>query len=89
MGRTAALTVPAAELAIIEHRGPHDDVDRSYGALATYGRRHVRTHPAREIVVVAHEGVVGHGAYHDAARGGVQDSTGHSWTGMFSCMLGR
>jgi effector-binding domain-containing protein len=40
MGRTSPLAVPATELAIIEHRGPHVDVDRSYGALATYVAGH-------------------------------------------------
>jgi effector-binding domain-containing protein len=55
MGRTAPLTVPAAELAIIEHRGPHDDVDRSYGALATYVARHALAvdGPIREFYVTA------------------------------------
>lgn len=39
-GRVAAVVVPATELAVIEHLGPHVDVDRSYGALATYVARH-------------------------------------------------
>jgi len=30
------MSVPEAELAVITHRGSHDDLDRSYGALATY-----------------------------------------------------
>ena len=29
-------TIPAQELATIVHEGSHDDIDRSYGALATY-----------------------------------------------------
>ena len=55
MGRTAARTVPAAELAIIEHHGPHVDVDRSYGALATYVARHALAvdGPIREFYPVA------------------------------------
>lgn len=32
--------VPAAELAITVHRGPHDDIDVSYGALGTYVTEH-------------------------------------------------
>jgi DNA-binding transcriptional MerR regulator len=40
MGRVAALRVPAAELAVIEHRGPPDEVDRAYGTLASYVARH-------------------------------------------------
>lgn len=40
MGRTAPIVVPATELAIIEHRGPHLDIDLSYGALATYVAGH-------------------------------------------------
>lgn len=36
IGRVEALTLPAVELATIEHAGSHADVDRAYGALATY-----------------------------------------------------
>ncbi len=36
IGRVQPLTLPAVELATIEHVGSHADVDRSYGALATY-----------------------------------------------------
>jgi DNA-binding transcriptional MerR regulator len=36
VGRVEALVVPAAELAVIEHPGPPDDIDRSYGALAAH-----------------------------------------------------
>jgi effector-binding domain-containing protein len=32
--------VPGAELAVIVHNGSHDDVDRSYGALAAYVSEH-------------------------------------------------
>jgi effector-binding domain-containing protein len=32
--------VPAAEFAITVHRGPHDDIDVSYGALGTYVTEH-------------------------------------------------
>jgi DNA-binding transcriptional MerR regulator len=56
MGRIAPLVVPATELAIIEHRGPHTDVDRSYGALATYVARHALAvdGPIREFYLTAH-----------------------------------
>jgi DNA-binding transcriptional MerR regulator len=40
MGRVTSLLVPAAELAVIEHRGPPAEVDRAYGTLATYVARH-------------------------------------------------
>jgi DNA-binding transcriptional MerR regulator len=40
VGRVEAVVVPAAELAVIVHRGSHDDVDRSYGALATHVAQH-------------------------------------------------
>jgi DNA-binding transcriptional MerR regulator len=32
--------VPAAELAITRHHGPHDDVDLAYGELGEYATRH-------------------------------------------------
>jgi effector-binding domain-containing protein len=36
VGRVDACALPAVELATIVHAGSHVDVDRSYGALATY-----------------------------------------------------
>jgi DNA-binding transcriptional MerR regulator len=39
-GRVQPFVVPAAELAITVHRGPHDDIDVSYGALGTYVAEH-------------------------------------------------
>ena len=36
VGRVEPVTLPAVELAVIVHAGSHADVDRSYGALATY-----------------------------------------------------
>ena len=39
-GRTRALVVPPAELAITVHHGAHTDVDRTYGALGTYVAEH-------------------------------------------------
>ncbi len=49
VGRVEAVVVPPAELAVIVHRGPHDDIDRSYGALATHVTQHCPrgrgTHP--------------------------------------------
>lgn len=35
-GRVRHTVIPAAELAVIEHRGPHDDVDIAYSALGEY-----------------------------------------------------
>ena len=40
VGRVLPLTVPAVELATIIHHGPHADMDRSYGALASYVTQH-------------------------------------------------
>ena len=36
IGRVVAWTLPAVELATIVHPGSHGDIDRAYGALATY-----------------------------------------------------
>jgi DNA-binding transcriptional MerR regulator len=36
VGRVGPIWVPGAELAVIVHNGSHEDLDRSYGALATY-----------------------------------------------------
>lgn len=36
VGRVAPCSLPAVELATIRHAGPHGDIDRAYGALATY-----------------------------------------------------
>jgi DNA-binding transcriptional MerR regulator len=40
MGRVTALDVPAAELAIVIHAGPHVGIDLAYGTLAAYVTRH-------------------------------------------------
>jgi DNA-binding transcriptional MerR regulator len=40
VGRVLPLTVPAIELATIVHHGPHTDMDRSYGTLASYVTQH-------------------------------------------------
>jgi DNA-binding transcriptional MerR regulator len=40
VGRVEAVMVPPAELAVIVHEGSHDDIDRSYGALATHVTQH-------------------------------------------------
>jgi DNA-binding transcriptional MerR regulator len=40
VGRVMPLTVPAVELATIIHHGPHTDIDRAYGALASYVTQH-------------------------------------------------
>jgi DNA-binding transcriptional MerR regulator len=39
-GRIEPLVIPAAELATTTHPGSHTDIDRSYGALATYVAEH-------------------------------------------------
>jgi DNA-binding transcriptional MerR regulator len=39
-GRVGEFTVPAAELVVIRHQGPHDDVDLAYSALGEYATRH-------------------------------------------------
>ena len=39
-GRVEALELPPAELAVIAHSGPHDNIDRAYGALADHVTRH-------------------------------------------------
>lgn len=39
-GSVAEFTVPAAELVVVRHHGPHDDVDLAYGALGEYATRH-------------------------------------------------
>jgi DNA-binding transcriptional MerR regulator len=54
VGRVGPFTVPPAELAVITHIGSHADVDRSYGALATYVSEHTLAieGPVREYYLV-------------------------------------
>jgi DNA-binding transcriptional MerR regulator len=54
MGRITATIIPPAELATIVHPGPHTDIDRAYGALATYVTRHALAvdGPIREYYLV-------------------------------------
>ena len=40
VGRVGPTSVSGADLAVIIHNGSHDDLDRSYGALATYVTEH-------------------------------------------------
>jgi len=58
-GRVTSILVPEAELALTEHRGPHDgEIDRAYGSLATYVTEHALAveGPIREYYPVgAHE----------------------------------
>ncbi|MBF9069288.1 MerR family transcriptional regulator [Streptacidiphilus fuscans] len=56
VGRVEPLRVPAAELAVLEHVGPPSEVDRAYGALATYVARHELAvdGPLREYYLVGH-----------------------------------
>jgi DNA-binding transcriptional MerR regulator len=53
-GRVVELEVPAIELAVIEHRGSHANVDVAYGALATYVSEHALAieGPIREYYLV-------------------------------------
>ena len=53
-GRVSSTLIPAAELAVIEHRGPPADVDRAYGVLAAYVARHALAvaGPIREYYLV-------------------------------------
>ena len=37
---SSPFVVPAVELAVTVHHGPHDDIDVSYGALGTYVAEH-------------------------------------------------
>jgi DNA-binding transcriptional MerR regulator len=39
-GRVTRMVLPAVELAVAVHEGPHDDVDVTYGALGTYVTEH-------------------------------------------------
>ncbi|HEY2206003.1 MAG TPA: MerR family transcriptional regulator [Pseudonocardia sp.] len=39
-GRVAPFVIPAAELAVTVHAGPHDDIDVTYGALGSYVSEH-------------------------------------------------
>ncbi len=40
IGRVGPSVIPAARLAVLVHRGPPIEADRSYGALASYVARH-------------------------------------------------
>ncbi|MDN3358756.1 MerR family transcriptional regulator [Actinomadura sp. DC4] len=53
-GRVHPFVVPGAELAITVHRGPHDDIDITYGALGTYVTEHALAvaGPVREYYLV-------------------------------------
>jgi DNA-binding transcriptional MerR regulator len=53
-GRVRSVTVPAAELAVVTHRGDHRDIDRSYGAIGGYvARNELQVDgPVREIYLV-------------------------------------
>jgi DNA-binding transcriptional MerR regulator len=54
VGRVTPFVVPAIELATIEHRGSHANVDIAYGALATYVSQHALAvdGPLREYYLV-------------------------------------
>jgi DNA-binding transcriptional MerR regulator len=40
VGRVRQIVIPAVELATVVHEGAHSEIDRAYGALATYVTRH-------------------------------------------------
>jgi DNA-binding transcriptional MerR regulator len=40
IGRIASLVIPAVELAVMVHYGPHTDIDVTYGLLGTYVTEH-------------------------------------------------
>ena len=54
MGRVTSIVVPAVELATTMHVGSHTDIDRAYGALATYVTEHALAveGPIREYYLV-------------------------------------
>jgi DNA-binding transcriptional MerR regulator len=54
VGRVISLVVPAVELATTVYIGPHTDIDRAYGALATYVTQHALAidGPIREYYLV-------------------------------------
>jgi DNA-binding transcriptional MerR regulator len=54
-GRVESRVIPAAELAIATHDGPHGDIDLTYGALGTYVAQHALgvEGPVRETYLVA------------------------------------
>jgi DNA-binding transcriptional MerR regulator len=54
MGRVTSAVIPATELAVIEHLGPPDEIDRAYGTLATCVARHALAvdGPIREYYLV-------------------------------------
>jgi effector-binding domain-containing protein len=54
IGGVSVTVIPPAELATIVHPGPHADIDRTYGALATYVTQHVLAveGPIREYYLV-------------------------------------
>jgi DNA-binding transcriptional MerR regulator len=54
VGRITPVVVPGVELATTMHTGPHGDIDRAYGLLATYVSRHALAvdGPVREYYLV-------------------------------------
>ena len=54
LGRVEPFVIPAGELAVTVHRGPHDDIDVTYAALGTYVAEHALAvaGPVHEIYLV-------------------------------------
>ncbi|MBM9510140.1 MerR family transcriptional regulator [Actinacidiphila acididurans] len=54
VGRIELLDLAPVDLAVVEHRGPEEGIDRAYGALATYVAKHALavTGPIREFYPV-------------------------------------
>jgi DNA-binding transcriptional MerR regulator len=55
IGRVETTVIPAVELATIVHAGPHSEIDRAYGTLATYVAYHALgvDGPIREYYLVS------------------------------------
>lgn len=53
-GHVQPFTMPASELAVTVHRGPHDDIDVTYGALGAYVAEHTLAvaGPVHEVYLV-------------------------------------
>jgi DNA-binding transcriptional MerR regulator len=54
VGRVVHLSIPAVELAVTNHDGPHTDIDITYGELGTYATQHELTveGPVREFYLI-------------------------------------
>jgi effector-binding domain-containing protein len=71
--------VPAAELAVIVHTGSHTDIDRSYGALATYVTEHALAveGPVREYYPISRQDTDDEQAWRTEIGWPIFDTTRH------------